>query len=159
MQSLARPRQHIHSILSSIDLTQRRDGGSCLDQLRNRSFSRYFQHLNDCDMNRITHKRISFKPEHAIPLFEGLLIDVLANNMPAQDGCNPSYGSSYTLSSDELPMIEAQPVPKRRLPKNDKLGRGLKQFHELFIDASQNSRYTEKKTSGVSTSLGVFTRS
>jgi hypothetical protein len=47
--------------------------------------------------------------------------------MQAQNGCNPHYGSSYTLSS-EYTDDRSTTRTKTSLTKNDKLGRGLKQF-------------------------------
>ena len=82
-----------------------------------------------------------------------MLAEVCSHKM----GATQVYGSSYTLSSDIIPTIEAQPVPKLRLSKIDKLGRSLMHSQHFSIDVSW-ARKIEKKTSGVSTSLGTFLR-
>lgn len=95
------------------------------------------------------HNRISLEIEHAIPLFKGLLIDMLAEVCSHKMGATQVYGSSYTLSSDIIPTIEAQPVPKLRLSKIDKLGRSLMHSQHFSIGAFVSTKNRKKNIGGV----------
>ena len=95
------------------------------------------------------HNRISLEIEHAVLLFKGLLIDMLAEVCSHKMGATQVYGSSYTLSSDIIPTIEAQPVPKLRLSKIDKLGRSLMHSLRFSIDAFVSTKNRKKNIGGV----------
>ena len=74
-----------------------------------------------------------------------MLAEVCSHKM----GATQVYGSSYTLSSDIIPTIEAQPVPKLRLSKIDKLGRSLMHSLRFSIDAFVSTKNRKKNIGGV----------
>ena len=74
-----------------------------------------------------------------------MLAEVCSHKM----GATQVYGSSYTLSSDIIPTIEAQPVPKLRLSKIDKLGRSLMHSQHFSIDVFVSTKNRKKNIGGV----------
>lgn len=126
---------------------------SCLDLLHDRSFSRYSQRLNDHDMKWSCTIGLASKSSMP-PLFLKDCSSLCLQKSARIRWVQPKLMALRILYHPIIPMIEAQPVPKLRLPRIDKLGRSLVQFPTFLDRCIRKYDAPKKKTSGVYSCLG-----